>query len=142
MQYPFLFSAAKEGGWVITCRDLPEAISQAEKKENRIEVAEGCLQAAIEARMRLDMEIPAASPATQKEVLIAPPLGTAAKAALYQSMREAHVNKSELARLLGVDEKEVRRMLDTRHATKIPRLEQAARVLGCRMVIDVERVAA
>jgi len=32
-------------------------------------------------------------------------------------------------------------MLDTRHATKIPRLEQAARVLGCRMVIDVERAA-
>ncbi len=142
MQYPFLFSAAKEGGWVITCRDLPEAISQAEQNENRIEVAEGCLQAAIEARMRLDMEIPAASPTTKKEILIAPPLGTAAKAALYQSMREAHVNKSELARLLGVDEKEVRRMLDTRHATKIPRLEQAARVLGCRMVIDMERVAA
>ena len=53
---------------MITCRDLPEAISQAEKNENRI----------------------------------APPLGTAAKAALYQSMREAHVNKSELEQLLGV----------------------------------------
>ncbi len=49
---------------------------------------------------------------------------------------------SELARLLGVDEKEVRRMLDTRHTTKIPRLEQAARVLGCRMVIDMMRAAA
>ena len=28
-QYLVLFTAAEEGGWVITCRDLPEAISQA-----------------------------------------------------------------------------------------------------------------
>ena len=29
-EYPFKFTSAEKGGWVTTCRDLPEAISQDE----------------------------------------------------------------------------------------------------------------
>ena len=51
--YDYAFRFIKEDdGWVITCRDLPEAISQAEADENRVKVAEGCLQAALESRIR------------------------------------------------------------------------------------------
>lgn len=136
MKFPVRFSRAKEGGWLISCRDLPEAISQAEDREDREDVASGCLQAAIEGRIANDMGlIPAASAARRGETLVAVPLETSAKAALYQAMIEAHVSKSELARRLNVDEKEVRRMLDTRHRTKIPRLDQAVRALGRRLEI-------
>jgi antitoxin HicB len=136
MKFPVKFTRAEEGGWVITCRDLPEAISQAEDTEDREEVAAGCLQAAIEGRIAHDAGlIPAASATRRGEVMVSIPLETAAKAALYQAMKEAHVSKSELARRLNVDEKEVRRMLDTRHGTKIPRLEQAIRALGRRLEI-------
>jgi antitoxin HicB len=38
----------------------------------------------------------------------------AAKAALYLAMREAGISNVQLARKLGCDEKEVRRMLDPR----------------------------
>lgn len=129
-EYPFKFTIAEKGGWVITCRDLPEAISQAEATEDREEVASGCLQAALEARIRHEMELPQPSKPKAREVLIAPPAGTAAKAALYVAMREAGVSKVELARRLGVDEKEVRRMLDPGHGSKLPRIAEAIEALG------------
>ena len=56
--------------------------------------------------------------------MVAVPIGTAMKAALYLTMREQGFNKSDLARRLGVDEKEARRMLDPKHRTKVPALEQ------------------
>ncbi len=129
-EYPFKFTAAEKGGCVITCRNLPEAISQAEATEDREEVASGCLQAALEARIRHEMELPQPSKPKAREVLIAPPAGTAAKAALYVAMREAGVSKMELARRLGVDEKEVRRMLDPGHGSKLPRIAEAIEALG------------
>jgi antitoxin HicB len=52
----------------------------------------------------------------------------AAKAALYLAMREAGMTNVQLARKLGCDEREVRRMLDPRRPTKVPRLNEA---LGC-----------
>ena len=66
----------------------------------------------------------------------------AAKASLYLTMREQGVSRSELARRLAIDEKEVRRMLDPLHATKLPRIEQALAALGCRLVVSLESVAA
>lgn len=129
--YDYAFRFTKEGhDWVITCRDLPEAISQAVAGEDRIEVAEGCLQAALESRVRDNEPLPIASKARRGEVIITPPVATAAKAALYDAMRDAGISKTELARKLGVDEKEVRRMLDAAHGTKLPRIAEALGVLG------------
>jgi len=80
--YDYAFRFTKEDdGWVITCRDLPEAISQADAHEDRIEVAEGCLQAALESRIRDDEPLPIASKLRRGEVMISPPAATAAKAA-------------------------------------------------------------
>lgn len=129
--YDYAFRFTKEdGGWVITCRDLPEAISQADVNEERVEVAEGCLQAAIESRISDNEPLPIASVPRRGEVKITPPAATAAKAALYDAMREAGISKSELAHRLGVDEKEVRRMLNARHGTKLPRIAEAIEALG------------
>jgi antitoxin HicB len=136
-EYPVLFTAAKEGGWVITCRDIPEAISQADADEDREEIASGCLQAAIEARVEDGNDLPVPSRVRSGEVKVALPIETAAKAALYEAMKEAKVNKTELARRLGIDEKEVRRMLDPGHVSKIPRIAHALHVLGKRLQLSV-----
>lgn len=129
--YDYAFHFTKEDdGWVITCRDLPEAISQANAGEDRIGVAEGCLQAALESRIHDNEPLPVASKPRRGEVSINPPAATAAKAALYDAMREAGISKVELARKLGIDEKEVRRMLDTGHGTKLPRIAEALEVMG------------
>jgi len=127
--YAFQFTP-EDDGWVITCRDLPEAISQAEKHENRIDIAEGCLQAAMESRIRDGEPLPVASKPRKGEVIITPPAATAAKSALHDAMREAGISNMELARRLGIDEKEVRRMLDANHGTKLPRIAEAVEALG------------
>lgn len=129
--YDYAFKFAKEDNrWVITCRDLPEAVSQADANEDRIDVAEGCLQAALESRIRDNEPLPAVSKPRRGEVVVSAPAATAAKAVLYDAMREAGISKSELAHRLHVDEKEVRRMLDAGHGTKLPRIAEAVEALG------------
>jgi len=64
-----------------------------------------------------------------------------AKAALYIAVRETGISKSELARRLGVDEKEIRRMLSPKHQTKLPRIEQALSALGYQLSVSLQKAA-
>lgn len=59
------------------------------------------------------------------------------KAALYIAMREENVNKSELARRLDIDVREVRRMLNPHHGTKLPAIEQAFAALGKHVELHI-----
>jgi antitoxin HicB len=65
----------------------------------------------------------------------------AAKAALSLAMAEAGMTNVQLARKLSCDEKEVRRMLDPRHPTKLPRIKEALEVSGKSLVVSVEEAA-
>ena len=71
----------------------------------------------------------------------APGAVLAAKAALYEALREERLSNSAFAVALCVQESEVRRMLDPRHATKIGRLEDALARFGKRLVVTVEAAA-
>jgi antitoxin HicB len=68
------------------------------------------------------------------------PAQTAAKAALYVALRQRQLTQVELAARLQCDEKEVRRLLDPRHASKLSRLEAALARLGQQIVISVHPV--
>jgi antitoxin HicB len=127
----------KHGGYVVSCRDIPEAITQGDTVEYALTEAEGALQAAIEGRMEDGLDIPAPSRPKRGEHMVATPITTALKAAVYISMREQGVSKSELARRMRVHEKEARRMLDPHQQTKVPTLERALAVLGRRAAIAV-----
>lgn len=127
----------KDGGYVVSCRDIPESITQGESVEEALTEAEGALQAAIEGRIEDGLEIPAPSAAKRGERTVATPITTALKAAVYVSMSEQRVSKSELARRMRVHEKEARRMLDPKHPTKVPTLERALAALGKRAEIAV-----
>jgi antitoxin HicB len=127
----------KDGGYVVSCRDIPEAITQGDTVEHAIAEAEGALQAAIEGLIEDGLEIPTPSRPKHGERMVGAPITTALKAAVYISMREQGVSKSELARRMHVHEKEARRMLDPRQQTKVPTLERALAVLGRRAAIAV-----
>lgn len=128
---------AQDGGYVVTCRDIPEVVTQGESVEDALDAAAGAFEAAIEMRIEDGMEIPVPSSRRRGELLAGLPVGTAMKAALYVSMREQNVSKAELARRLGLDEKETRRMLDPKHGTKVPALERALHALGKRVELVV-----
>jgi len=73
--------------------------------------AADCLEEAIAGRIDDGRAIPKASRAVRGERPIPVPAPMAAKAALYLAMGEAGMTNVQLARKLGCDEKEVRRML-------------------------------
>lgn len=127
----------KDGGYVVTCRDLPEAITQGDSLDEAMTQAEGALQAAIEGRIEDGLAIPAPSRPKRGERIVATPITIALKAAVHVAMSEQHVSKSELARRMRVHEKEARRMLDPKHPTKVPTLENALAALGLRAEIAV-----
>jgi len=127
----------KDGGYGVTFRDIPEAITQGNNIVEALSEAEGALQAAIEARMEDALDIPAPTRAKTGERMVSTPVTTALKAAVYLAMREQGVSKSELARRMQIHEKEARRMLDPHHQTKVVALERALAVLGLRAEIAV-----
>jgi antitoxin HicB len=129
--YPASFSPDNiDGGFVITFRDLPEAITQADTSQQGLVEAADCLEEAIAARIDDGLEIPESSSLQAGEQIILLPVQTALKATLYLSMKEAAITKVQLAKLIEVDEKEVRRILDPRHGTKLSTIERALAALG------------
>jgi antitoxin HicB len=128
----------QDGGFVVTFPDVPEAITQGDGVAEALQQAADCLEEAIAGRIRRNESIPAASPVGPKQHAIPLPAQTAAKAALYLAIRQANITKVELAERLHCDEKEVRRLLDPRHASKLSRLESALAALGQHLVIGVK----
>jgi len=127
----------KDGGYVVTCRDIPEAITQGDTADEALAEAEGALQAAIEGRIEDALDIPAPSQPKRGERLATTPITTSLKAAVYIALRDSGISKSEFARRMHVNEKEARRMLDPKHPTKVPTLERALAALGRRVEIEV-----
>lgn len=136
--YAVLLKAAEEGGYIVTCRDLPSLITQGEDKADALVQAADAMDEVFATYMLEGLTFPTPSKMRRGEYSIAPPAETMAKAALYMAMSEAGITKVQLARQLGVDEKEVRRLLDPHYASKLPRIAQAIQLLGRRLVIGLE----
>ena len=139
-QYAVLLSPAEDGGYVVTCRDVPELITQGESVEEALEQASDAMDEVFATYLTEGLAFPEPSKARRREHMVAPPPETVAKAALYVAMRRAGISKVQLAKRLGVDEKEVRRLLDPHYGSKLPRIAKAISVLGQRLVIGVETV--
>lgn len=138
LEYAVAFRRQKDGGYVVTCRDLPPLVTQGDDLPHALSEAADAMDEVFAAYMVNGFDFPAPTKPRRGERMVAPPAETAAKAALYVAMRDAGISKVQLARKLGVDEKEVRRLLDPHYGSKLPRLAQAIEALGKRLVIGVE----
>jgi len=87
----FVISTSKPAAWG-TDEDLLQ------KTDEALSEAEGALQAAIEGRIEDELDIPAPSRPKRGERMVATPVTTALKAAVYIAMSEQAVSKSEVAR--------------------------------------------
>lgn len=126
-----------DGGLTVTFRDLPEAITQGEEVEDALIEAADCLSEAIANRVINRLPIPTPSELEKNEYLVTTPLQTSFKASIWLAMLEKSLNISQLAQTLVVDEKEVRRILDPRHNTKLSTLERTLIALGKRPILYV-----
>ena len=126
-----------DGGYVVTFRDLPEAITQGDSIEVALIEAADCIEEAIAARIDDHLDIPEPSDMLENEYLVTVPMQTALKAAVTLAMSESKMNQVQLANALKVNEKEVRRILDPHHGTKLATLERTLEVLGKKAVLSV-----
>jgi antitoxin HicB len=119
-----------DGGFVVTFPDVPEAITQGNDTADALFQASDALDEAMAGRIRRGDAIPEPSVPEPGQAVVPVPALTAAKAALYLALQEAGINKSELATRLGCDEKEVRRLLDPKHSSKLSGIQKALAALG------------
>jgi len=138
LAYAVRLESAKEGGYVVTCRDLPELVTQGDDLEGALAQASDAMDEAFAARIDDGEDFPETSAPRKGEYVVAPSSDLSAKAALYLAMKEAAISKAALARTLQVDEKEVRRLLDPHHPSKLPRMEEVLRALGKRLVLSLQ----
>ena len=138
LAYAVRLEPAKEGGHVVTCRDLPEVFTQGDDIEEALAQASDAMDETFAARIDDGEDFPETSAPRKGEYVVAPSSDLGAKGAPYLAMKEAAISKAALARTLQVDEKEVRRLLDPHHPSKLPRMEEALRALGKRLVLSLQ----
>jgi antitoxin HicB len=132
---------AEAGGYVVTFRDVRGAVTQGDDLASALTEAQDCLDEAIAGCIARGDEVPLASRPRKGEQLIPLPALMAAKASLYLAMHSSETSNVKLAKLMGCDEKEVRRMLSPRHQTKIARIQEALRLLGKRLLVSLDDAA-
>jgi antitoxin HicB len=127
----------RRGNIVVTFPDVPEVVTQGRGEADARTMAEeapglGLLSYLVHGK---SLPKPRAKGRNLVDIAVAPDV--AAKLAVLESFTAAGISKSELARRIGKDEKEVRRILDPKHPTKLPALTAALRALGKRLVVGV-----
>lgn len=137
--YPaLLMPDEKDGGFVVTFPDVPEAITQGGDVPDALQQAADCLEEAIAGRIRRQACLPEASPERPNSYPVPLPAQTAAKAALYLAIRQTGMTPGEIAPQLHCDENEMQRLLDPRHASRLSRLEAVLAAFGQQLVVGVQ----
>jgi antitoxin HicB len=128
----------KRGVVVVSFPDVPEAITQGRGEIDARTQAQKALGLALLTYPHRDLSLPKSKSRGSNLVPIAVEAPVAAKLALLDAFRASGMSKSEFGRRIGKDEKEVRRLLNPQHATKLSTLAHALGVLGQRLVVGVE----
>jgi antitoxin HicB len=132
----------RRGNIVVTFPDVPEVVTQGRGEADARAMAAEALGLVLLSYLVRGKPLPErrAKGRNLVDIVVAP--DAAARLAVLESFAAAGISKSELARRIGKDEKEVRRILDPKRPTKLPALTAALRALGKRLVVGVMEAAA
>jgi antitoxin HicB len=127
----------RRGNIVVTFPDVPEVVTQGRGRPDARAMAEEALGLVLLAYLEHGKPLPKPRAKGRDLIDISVAPDVAAKLAVLESFAAAGISKSELARRIGKDEKEVRRILDPKHPTKLPALTATLRALGKRLVVGI-----
>jgi antitoxin HicB len=119
MRYPVILKPEKEGGFLVTFPDVPEAITHGATKVEALVRAADALETALDFYFEEKSAVPMPSPLKRGQESVELPASVSAKTLLYNEMIAQRIRPSELARLL-----------DPRHLTKIDSIAAAVHALG------------
>ncbi len=139
--YPARLLRQADGSFLVSFRDVPEALTEGATRAAAAAEASDALTAALAGYVKAGNALPPATRPRAGEALIHADAGFTAKIALRAGLLEAGLSAADLARRLGSDHKEVRRLLDPDHPSKLGRLDLALRAIGYRTVLQVVPLA-
>jgi antitoxin HicB len=142
MEYPAIFEAAEEGGFVVTFPGFGWGVTQGDTRQEAEEMAVDAVRTMIRELIRQGEEIPHSSrPRGRKCWMVRLSTLDAAKVALYEVFRKSGVKKAELARRLGIPKTNVDRLFNLDNHSRLDQIEAAFAVLGKRLALDVQDAA-
>jgi len=124
-------------GFLVTFRDIPEANSAGETREEAEIMAADALLVAMDFYFEDRRPVPPPSAPVGDEVMVALPASVSAKVLLLNEMIAQAVTPSELARRMDARKQEVNRIIDLGHATKIDTIAAALSSLGRELELSV-----
>ena len=130
MRFPAQFTRAKEGGFIVTFPDIPEAITRGDNIDDAMHHAANALESALDFYFEEGRRVPMPSRPKRGQRLVELPASVAAKVLLLNEMIAQKVRPATLARRLRVTPQEVTRLIDLRHTTKIDGIAGALKALG------------
>jgi antitoxin HicB len=136
-RYPVDLTAQKEGGFVVTFPDIPEAITQGEERADSLMHAQDALETALDFYFEEYRPVPAPSRLKQGQDFVELPASVAAKVLLLNEMIRQKIRPAELARRLKTTPQEVNRLTNLHHTSKIDRVAGAMKALGKTLEIRV-----
>jgi len=139
--YPADIKPNSVGGFIAKFPDVPEALTEADTKAEALQWAQDALVVALTGYLEDRLDIPQPSEPKRGQSLVALPPLIALKLAIYRAMREQGMSQNELARRLGCDSRQVRRILDLDHNSRLDLLNAALKALGKKLLLDVQNAA-
>jgi antitoxin HicB len=115
---------------MVTFPDIPEANSQGDSVEDALEMAKDALETALDFYFEAPRPVPAPSQPQPGQPVVELPAGLSAKVLLLNEMLAQQVRPAELARRLKVEPREVTRLIDPHHKSKIDGIAGALKALG------------
>lgn len=135
--YPATLTPNGKGGYIVTFRDVPEAITEIWDKNELKETATDCLVTAVDFYIEDHRLFPAPSKTKKDDVIIQLPISISAKILLLNTMVSGNIRPVDLAKKMGIKPQEVNRIIDTGHTTKIDTIAKALSVLGKNLQLSI-----
>ena len=130
-KYPVTLTPDKKaGGFVVTFKDVPEAITQGDALPQALAAAKEALESALDFYFEDKHAVPAPSKPRRGQHVIELPASLSAKVLLLNEMIAQNVRPAELARRLKTTPQEVNRLTNIRHTTRIDSIAAALQALG------------
>jgi antitoxin HicB len=136
MNYPVKLTPAENGGFVVTFRDIPEALTQGDDEAEALAMGRDALITAMDFYFEDKRSVPAPSALLAGEQFVELPPSVTSKVLLLNEMVRQRVTPSELARRMGTIPQEVNRLIDLNYTTKIDRVAQALAALGKKLELS------
>ena len=141
MSYPVSLKFYKGGQVGAFFADVPEAITAGTDQAEALDRAQDALTVALSGYLDDGRPLPLPSKAKHGQVMVVLPPRAAIKLALHAAMCEQGVTQARFGELLGIDGRQVRRMLDLDHESKLSQLEAALAALGLRASVNVAKIS-